>query len=115
MVETDPDDSEARRQRAIPRHVISKIERGEHDGATEGLQTESALARKVISGTGFRDEEGPKTKEPKVKKDDKKDAAKKEEKKDDKKDAVKKDEKKAPPKKDDKTKTDKKEDDKKKQ
>lgn len=73
VVETDPEDSEARRQRAIPRHVISKIERGEHDGATEGLQTESLLARKVISGTGFRDEESPKAKEPKAKNDDKKD------------------------------------------
>jgi len=73
VVETDPEDSEVRRQRAIPRHVIKSIERGESDGATEGLQTESALARKVIAGTGFRDEEGPKTKEPKEKKTDKKD------------------------------------------
>lgn len=73
VVETDPEDSEVRRQRAIPRHVIKSIERGESDGATEGLQTESSLARKVIAGTGFRDEETPKSKEPKEKKTDKKD------------------------------------------
>lgn len=73
VVETDPEDSEVRRQRAIPRHVIKSFERGESDGATEGLLTESALARKVIAGTGFRDEETPKAKEPKEKKTDKKD------------------------------------------
>ena len=57
VVVTDPDDAEKKSQRVIPSEKIKSIIRDERNGAIEGLQTETELARKVIKGAGFRKEE----------------------------------------------------------
>jgi|GEM_PF-6689963 len=59
IVETDPEDEEATRQRIIPAADVAEILRGEAEGAVAGFQTEHELARKVIQGTGYRKEEAP--------------------------------------------------------
>lgn len=69
IVEADPNDPESRKQRAVPRRVIQRIVRGENEGVTEGLMTEEAQGKKVIAGVGFREEETPKSREPKTKDD----------------------------------------------
>lgn len=61
IVETDADDPEIRKQRAIPRHAIKSIERGENEGLVEGFQTGTELGRKVITAAGFREDAEPKS------------------------------------------------------
>jgi hypothetical protein len=57
IVEGDPKDKSARRQRLIPKDQIAKIIHGEANGKIDGFQTDTELCRKVVQGTGFRKEE----------------------------------------------------------
>lgn len=59
IVEADPDDEEATKQRIILSSDVAEVIRGEADGAVAGFQTEHEGARKVIQGTGYRKEEAP--------------------------------------------------------
>jgi hypothetical protein len=61
IVESDPKDKSARRQRLIPKNQIAKIIHGEVSGKIDGFQTDTEQCHKVVQGTGFRKEE-PKSK-----------------------------------------------------
>lgn len=65
VVEADPENKEKTRQRIIPRETVEKIEYGESDGSVAGFQTDTELARKVVQGIGFRNEEKAAKKEEK--------------------------------------------------
>ena len=57
IVEGDPQDKSARKQRLIPKSQIAKIVRGEANGTISGFQTDTELCRKVVQGSGFRKED----------------------------------------------------------
>ena len=61
ILEGDPKDKAARRQRLIPKNQIVRIIHGEANGKIDGFQTDTEQCRKVVQGTGFRKEE-PKSK-----------------------------------------------------